>query len=86
MMMRGQQQELMKKVYETGFAMDDVVLYLDTHPMDREAMNYYRYISQANREAVRAYEAVYGPLTNNMVTSDQWNWVNGPWPWEGGVN
>lgn len=76
--------ELMKNVYETGFALDDVALYLTTHPTDCEAMNYYHYIQKAYQEAVRAYEASCGPLTDTSVTADQWDWINGPWPWEGG--
>ena len=34
---------LLKKVYETGFALDEITLYLDTHPTDPQAMEYYRY-------------------------------------------
>lgn len=75
---------LLRKVYETGFALDDILLYLDTHPTDRDAMNYYRYAQRANQEAVRAFEQVYGPLTINQVESDDWSWINNPWPWEGG--
>jgi len=76
--------ELLRKVYETGFSLDDVALYLDTHPTDKDAMNYYRYVQQANRDAVRAYEQVHGPLMVDRVESNDWNWINNPWPWEGG--
>lgn len=76
--------ELLKRVYETGFALDDVGLYLDTHPADRDAMNYYRYAQKLNQEAIRAYEEVHGPLMMNRVTADKWNWIQDPWPWEGG--
>ena len=31
---------LMQKIYELGFAMDDMALYLDTHPKDKRALNY----------------------------------------------
>ena len=33
---------LLQKVYETGFALDEVTLYLDTHPSDSQAMEYYK--------------------------------------------
>lgn len=84
-MMNGCGNDLMRNVYETGFALDDILLYLDTHPTDQEAMAYYRYAQQANREAVRAYEQVYGPLMITRVTSDDWSWISNPWPWEGGM-
>lgn len=31
-MMCGCKNQLMKNVYETGFALDEILLYLDTHP------------------------------------------------------
>ena len=40
---------LLQKVYETGFALDEITLYLDTHPTDKQAMEYYQYIRKANR-------------------------------------
>lgn len=76
--------ELLKKVYETGFALDDIALYLDTHPTDQEAMNYYRWVQRENRGAVRAFEQTYGPLMIDGVESNDWSWVSNPWPWEGG--
>lgn len=76
---------LMRKVYETGFALDEITLYLDTHPTEQQAMEYYRYAKQANQEAVSAYEQAYGPLMSNQVNANSWSWVNNPWPWEGGM-
>ena len=77
-------QELLQKVYETGFALDDILLYLDTHPTDPDAMNYYRCMQQANQDAVRAYTQAFGPLQFDQVDEDHWTWIKSPWPWEGG--
>ena len=33
--------DLMNVIYETGFVIDDVLLYLDTHPCDKKALEYY---------------------------------------------
>ncbi len=76
--------QLLQKVYETGFMMDDVLLYLDTHPHDVQAMEYYQEARKANKEAIAAYEQACGPLMINGVCSDSWSWINNPWPWEGG--
>ena len=46
----------MKRIDDASFAMDDVILYLDTHPDDRNALNYYRYVVALRKEAVKAYE------------------------------
>ena len=77
--------QLLQKVYETGFALDEIALYLETHPMDTQAMAYYQYAKKANQEAVAAYEKVYGPLLINQVNSGSWTWTVNPWPWEGGM-
>lgn len=75
---------LLQRVYEVSFAMDDVVLYLDTHPEDIEALNYYHYVSDLRQQAVEAYEAQCGPLMFDQVRDENyWSWVNDPWPWEG---
>lgn len=75
---------LLRKVYEASFAVDDVSLYLDTHPDDQDALNYYQYVSELRKQAMDAYEAQCGPLMIDEVRSDNyWTWVNNPWPWEG---
>jgi len=79
------EEAMLRKVYETGFALDDIILYLDTHPMDMDAMNYYQFMRQANEEAVRAYEQMFGPLMANRVMGGTWSWLDDPWPWEGGI-
>lgn len=86
-MMCGCDCPIRKRVFETGFALDDILLYLDTHPMDREALRYYQYAKQQNEEAVRAYEQTYGPLMFTQVDcKNEWSWMKNPWPWEGGAN
>lgn len=79
--------ELMNEIYQYSFAVDDVLLYLDTHPEDQEALAYYQAMKDSRREAVKAYEAQYGPLTKDGIRdcADYWTWVNSPWPWEGGA-
>lgn len=52
--MCGCENALLMRVYETGFALDDVTLYLDTHPTDSDALNYYKYAKKLNEDAVKA--------------------------------
>ena len=79
------QNQLLSVIYQASFAMDDVLLFLDTHPCDQAALSYYQYVAKMRREAKEAYEARYGPLTVDHVHSNQyWTWVQGKWPWEGG--
>lgn len=77
--------QLMDMIDQTSFAVDEILLYLDTHPCDQNALNYYHYVAEARKNAMAAYQAGYGPLMADQVTSDNyWTWVQGKWPWEGG--
>jgi len=75
---------LMHFINEISFALDDVGLYLDTHPEDKEAMEYYQKYRIQRNQAVKEYEKCYGPLTKySVVADDSWTWICAPWPWEG---
>ena len=79
------QNYLLQQVYMTGFQLDDILLYLDTHPDCQAGMAYYRRALAANRQAVARYEQAYGPLMVTQVNAQNWNWIRDPWPWEGGM-
>lgn len=73
------------EVDKAGFMVYEAVLYLDTHPCDSEAMDYYRMAKEKYEEAVADYQEKIGPLFHAEVTcGDTFAWVEGPWPWEGG--
>ena len=77
---------LMKRIDEASFAMDDMILYLDTHPDDRQALEFYRTVTAMRREAVKAYEDAFGPLSIDASENpQQWDWITRSWPWEGEV-
>ena len=75
---------LMRQIMEAGFAMDDVVLFLDTHPENQDALRYYQAVRDMRNQAIAAYESQCGPLRYADVTSSSWDWVTEKWPWEGG--
>ena len=80
-------EDLVNLINEASFAVDDVKLYLDTHPCDREAMEYFCKYSRMRNEALKEYAENYGPLTvDTVIYSDpeKWNWTNEPWPWQEG--
>ena len=75
---------LLQLITEIGFAIDDVALYLDTHPDDAEALTYYNSYKNEYTKAVWEYENTFGPLCYyNVNSKNEWTWVNDPWPWEG---
>lgn len=75
--------DLLRTVQELGFAIYDTVLFLDTHPDNQIALDYYHAHLPLFEAAVREYEENCGPLTIHGVNScDSWTWVETPWPWE----
>lgn len=79
--------ELFRTIQMYGFAIDEIVLYLDTHPSCQNALNYYHKYNELRREAVEEYNRLYGPLTAKQVRSrEKWTWTNEPWPWERSAN
>ena len=47
---------IIQNVYELGFVMTEMLLYLDTHPNDQEAIEYYTVMKRRYNDAVEAYE------------------------------
>ncbi len=81
-----EKEALMRRIVQASFAMDDVLLYLDTHPTDQEALKYYHYVAGLRKEALEAWQTQYGPLlVDSVKNADRWTWVTEKWPWEGEV-
>lgn len=82
--MRGiDQKKLMDYINAVSFAVDEAKLFLDTHPDDKEALEYFNNYNKARNQALREYAAHFGPLTISTATNDRcWEWAKQPWPWE----
>ncbi len=75
--------DLMNAIYETGFVIDDVLLYLDTHPCDEKALEYYESYRKLYLKLTKEYAEKFGPLNKTQInSSNYWTWVKNPWPWE----
>lgn len=71
------------RVQQLGFIIDDLRLFLDTHPQSNEAFCALQRFIALERTARLDYERRYGPLTINAMESRcQYDWIDGPWPWE----
>lgn len=61
-------------------------LFLDTHPDDCVALESFRRYNSMCNQAKSEYSKKYGPLTlAHAGDCKNWEWVNQPWPWEGGA-
>lgn len=73
----------MKNIYELGFVLTETNLYLDTHPDDMEAIEYYAQIKDKYCDYMTKYADYYGPLDKLHISNDNyWMWVATPMPWE----
>lgn len=79
------QAELYRWVMALGFCSYDMLLYLDTHPDDAEALSYFNQCTQLYQSARRTYEEKYAPLSAfGDEPLEDWDWNAAPMPWEGG--
>lgn len=85
-MVNRKSRDLLARINEVSFVLDDVKLFLDTHPMDLQAQKFYLEQSDCRNQLMQEYAYCVGPLTADMVEQYQhWTWINDPWPWEGEV-
>lgn len=88
MMCRNQiseRQQLLNQINEVSFAVDDMLLYLDTHPCDQKALAYANEHIQERRRLMSEYARMYGPLTvmdSIEQCGESWKWAEQPFPWE----
>lgn len=82
---RNERRHLMQMISQYGFALSDIILFLDTHPQNQEALEYYQQVNKRYLAAKKEYERRFGPLTITAGQDEsQWNWAIQSWPWERG--
>lgn len=62
----------------------DMKLYLDTHPYDKNALEYYHHYANILENLKANYAANYGPLrATQSECGKRWDWGAEPNAWEG---
>lgn len=89
--------ELLKQINEVSFTVDDLSLYLDTHPTDTDALTYFHQMASQKKQLLKTYAENFEPLTMECVCPDEnnksesftkypgtkhWTWSDGPIPWD----
>ncbi len=92
--------QMLQKITEISFTVNDLTLYLDTHPTDSAALDAFSRANRERKSLLESYARSYEPLTMDCVCPDSNNtakeftsfpnekhftWADGPLPWEGGV-
>lgn len=93
------QKNLLKQINEISFTVNDLNLYLDTHPLDENAITAFSQAMTQRKQLLKTYAENFNPLTVDCVCPDTNNktqyetkypgkkhftWSDGPLPWEGG--
>ena len=74
---------LLNEIMAIDFKLDDLELYLDTHPFDEDVLDMYQKLTNESEEKRAKYEEMYGPLTVSSAAGEcEWKWIENPWPWE----
>ncbi|MBR2036411.1 MAG: spore coat protein CotJB [Lachnospiraceae bacterium] len=66
------------------FLLTDMMLYLDTHPNDKNALDYYHHYAKILKELREDFAVNYGPLLAEQSNCGKtWEWSSEPNAWEG---
>lgn len=81
--MRYNKKELLNYIDVVSFAVVEANLYLDTHPYDEAAIEYFNNYQRARNQALREYSNAFGPLNlDTAVMNREFVWANQSWPWQ----
>lgn len=86
--MTQEQKNLLNHINAVSFAAYDVMLFLDTHPDNMEAKDYYCQLMEEREKAMSEYQTKYEPLVaagTCACPNSNWTWATTPWPWERGA-
>lgn len=86
-----EREEKMLQIYQTCFMVDDLRLYLDTHPQDIQARDLLKNNLNRRKQLLREFAQKFYPLTMDCMAeachtdtdNDCYCWQKGPMPWEG---
>ena len=77
----------MHELQALGFALQELGLYLDTHPDDSEAAAVFEKYAALYDAGMAQYQQSGGPLFQRQAVRDgAYTWNETPWPWEYGAN
>ena len=83
-------EQMMTELSTISFAINDLTLYLDTHPNCPNGLTLFKELLQKRLDLLADFADKFYPLTQiSMITGDKdtdcYGWSEGPAPWEGGL-
>ncbi|MBR1599937.1 MAG: spore coat protein CotJB [Lachnospiraceae bacterium] len=81
-------EQAMNRLTAVSFAINDLTLYLDTHPNCENGLKLFYQLLDERMKLLAEYAGEFYPLTQtSMITGgcskDMYGWSEGPAPWEG---
>lgn len=78
----------MSKIMAVSFALNDLTLYLDTHPTCPEGLALFHQYTKERLDLLAAFAQKFYPLTQASIVTgklnqNKYSWDEGPAPWEG---
>lgn len=83
---KNEREKLLFEVQKYDFAINDLNLYLDLYPNDSYVFNLLKKFIVQYKKHKEVYEQKYGLLCLDDSTSNKYDWLESPWPWDGGEN
>ncbi|MGI6717393.1 MAG: spore coat protein CotJB [Eubacteriales bacterium] len=80
--MNTDQARLLRKLMDVDFVIHELVLYLDAHPDNKQALEFYKKAVAEQKEIYNQYATQYGPIVAEDMRMNRWAWVDLPWPWQ----
>ncbi|MBO4265407.1 MAG: spore coat protein CotJB [Clostridia bacterium] len=80
-----ERENMLRDLQICDFALIETNLYLDGHPYNRDARNYFFDTLHKRDEILNEYTEKYGPITvydSKSAEDGEFTWTIGAWPWE----
>ena len=85
-----QESAMLEQIQQISFVLDDLRLFLDTHPENKDGLKLFREYALKRRNLLTGFAVKYYPLTPDCMAGLceeekhlNWCWTSGPAPWEG---
>lgn len=80
----GNKEQLLHDIGIVDFVVTELTLYLDTHPHDQRALEYFAHYNKMKNQMEREFSQKYYPLSTRLEDcGNEWRWGAAPLPWEG---
>ena len=81
-----EEQKILLHIYELDFILNDLNLYLDIYPDDKNIFDTFKTVARKLNDLKDIYYEKYQVLDLCKDLKNKYTWLNDPWPWDGGKN